>query len=134
MLAVQLERSWDGLDRCRLPPIDGLRIDGISLRILPLNTEILRLVGDQWRTDNESFAGLVVETPILVYAERSRRSKGRFYGPFDFVRVSHTSIYSSINERRTFARFNPIDCDWHLCPDQSNWPRIILLPCGNTLF
>ena len=134
MLAVQLERSWDGLDGHRIGPVDGLRIDGLSLRVLPLNVEILRFIADYWRIDNQRFTGLTIESPTLIYVERSRRLKGQFYGPFDFVRLSRMKIYTSEDARQTFSQFNILDGNWHLCHDNTHWPRIILLPSAQTEF
>ena len=133
MLAIQLERSKDGFDGPRLGPVNGLQLEGQSLRTLPFNIEVLRLIGNLWATGSERFIGLTIETPTLIYAERSRRSKGKFFGPFQFIRVSHATIYASENRRQTIAKFNPIDNDWHLCEDHSNWPRIILLPCDHSI-
>jgi hypothetical protein len=128
MLPIQLERSWNGLDGRRIGPVDGLRINGASLRILPLDVEILRLVGDRWRMDEEDYAGLTIESPTLVYVERSRRIKGRFYGPFDFLRVSQREIYTSNDRRLTLARYSPLDRQWHVCHDGTHWPRMLFFP------
>ncbi|MBI3839906.1 MAG: hypothetical protein HY288_18435 [Planctomycetia bacterium] len=100
-----------------------------SLRILPLDFEILRLSEDQWRDEQDSFAALVIDSPTLVYAERSRRSKGRFYGPFGHIRLVHGSIRTLKGGRRTLARFNPIDSVWHIDDDHSDWPSVIFFPC-----
>ena len=131
MLAIYLEPLLCGSEGRRIGPVDGVRLDGASLKSLPLNVEMLRLAGDQWRAKEDRFAGLVIKTRTLVYAERSRRTKGEFYGPFELIRVDRTSIYSSRDDRRTFARFNPIDGDWHLCADGTNWPSLVLFPCNN---
>ena len=129
MLTMHLERSRDGAEGRWIGPVDGLRIVGRSLRVLPLNVEILRLAGDQWRDDDNSFVTLVIDSGALVYVERSRRTKGVFYGPFKHIRLVHGTIQTSKDGRQTLARFNTIDQVWHICADQSGWPSVIFFPC-----
>ena len=129
MLTMHLEQSCNGFESRRIGPVDGLRIVRTSVRVLPLDVEILRLSGDQWRNEGESFVALVIDSPILVYAERSRRSKGRFYGPFEHIRLVHGTIQTLKGGRRTLARFNPIDSVWHVYDDHSDWPTVIFFPC-----
>jgi hypothetical protein len=131
VLAIYLEPLLRGAEGRHIGPIDGVRLDGVSLKALPLNVEMLRLAGDQWRASEDSFAGLVIKTLTLVYAERSRRTKGIFYGPFELIRIDRAVIYTSRGDRRTFACFNSIDGDWHICADGTNWPSLILLPCSH---
>ena len=133
MLAIELQRTWEGIGGRRIGPVDGLRFDGRSLRVLPLNVEILRLAGDRWMGENESFVGLVIESPTIIYVERSRRVRGHFHGPFDFVRILNTAIYTSMDMRQTFARFNYLDDDWHLCHNGENWPRLMLFPSADPI-
>jgi hypothetical protein len=101
------------------------------LRVLPLEVEILRLGGDQWRDDDNSFFTLVIDSPTLVYVERCRRFKGIFYGPFEFIRLAHGTIQTSKGGRRSLARFNPIDGLWYIYADHGNWPTVTFLPCNH---
>lgn len=131
MLTMHLEESWDGAQSRHLAPVDGLRIAGRSLRVLPLNVEFLRLSGDQWRNDDCSFSALVIDSRTLIYVQRSRRVKGRFYGPFDRVRLVNGTVQTSIDGRCILGRFNPFDNVWHIYHDESDWPMMVFWPCGS---
>jgi hypothetical protein len=130
MLTIHLEKAWCQTHQRQIGPVDGLRIVRRSLRVLPLNVEVLRLSGDQWRNEHDAFAALVIDSLTLVYGERCRRVKGRFYGPFERIRLAHGTIQTMKGGRRTLARFNPIESVWHVFDDQSDWPTVIFFPCS----
>lgn len=130
MLTMHLEKTWRRADRRQIGPVDGLRLERNSLRILPLNAEILSLRGDQWRDDEDCFDALVIDAPTLVYVERCRRVKGIFYGPFRHIRVVHGAIRTSKDERRTLGRFNVFDNSWHIIADHTDWPTVMFFPCS----
>ena len=127
---MQLEKTWCHTEHRQIGPVDGLRIDRKSLRILPLNVEVLRLLGDQWRSDDDCFDALAIDAPTLIYVERSRRHKGVFYGPYEYIRVVHGAIRTSKDERQTLAHFNVFDCVWHVAADHTNCPTVMFFPCS----
>jgi hypothetical protein len=129
MLTIHLEKTCCNAEHRQIGPVDGLRIERKSLRVLPLNVEVLRLQGDQWRDDDNCFDALVIDALTLVYVERSRRDKGNFYGPFEHIRVMHGAIRTSADDRRTLARFNVFDSTWHIGADHTDWPTVMFLPC-----
>ena len=130
MLTLYLEQSWQGAERRQLEPVVGLRIVGRSVRILPREIEILRLIGNQWRDDEDTFDAFVIESSTLVYVERGRNCKRRFYGPFDYIRMEYGTIYASRDRRRTLGCFSPFGEKWHTYPDHADWPAVILFPSG----
>ncbi len=130
MLPILLERSPDGVDGQRVGPVEGLRLHGRLLQIAPSNLEIAHFDGYDSRADGKRFAALVIESRVLVCVQRSRRHRGPFYGPFDFVRIANGRISTSVDGRLTFAQFDAIDANWHVCHEQTRWPTIVFLACG----
>jgi hypothetical protein len=128
MLAIQLERSFDGLDGRRVGPVRGLVIERDSLSILPSELEIVRFAGEQWRNAKESFVGVTIESPFRLFAQRSGRARAKCYGRFEFLHMVGGILYGSDDYRLTLASFNRFDRDWHMFLDNANWPRILLLP------
>jgi hypothetical protein len=129
MLTMYLKKSRNDAEDRRIGPVDALRIVRKSLRVLPLDVEILRLNGDRWLCDDESFAALVIEAPTLIYAERFRHRKGKFYGPFDHIRLQHGVIRAGRGGRITLAGFNVFDAAWHFFGDGTDWTTVIFYPC-----
>src|SRR5690242_8769032 len=100
MFTIYLERPWGGAVAAhRIGPVHGVRIDRRSLRLHPSREEIARLSGDQWSRGGVGFDALVIPYPALIYVERSRRHKGRFYGPFKYLRVAHGAVFTSRKAR-----------------------------------
>ena len=130
MLPILLQQSEYGSSGQRVGPVEALRIDGSLLRIVPAQLELARLEGSDWRTGSSRFAALVIESPVLLSVQRSRRERGPFFGPFEFVRIAGGRIYTSTGDRRTLADFDPIDDQWQLWHDRSRWRTIVFLPCG----
>ena len=129
MFTIYLEHPRRTAKVQRIGPVHGVRINRRSLRLHPNSEEIVRLRGNQWLHGGVTFDALVIPSPALIYVERSRRDKGRFYGPFDCLRVTHGAVFTSWKARMALGWFNVLDDALCVELDQSIWPTIMFFSC-----
>jgi hypothetical protein len=128
MLTSHLERFAAGAETRRIGPVEGLRIEGKSLRVLPQDEEVLQFDGDQWREGQDRFLALVIDSPTFVQVENKAGDLVRRYGPFGHLRLVYGAIRTSKDGRRTLARFDERKGLWHVYNDASDWPKVAFVP------